>query len=572
MGTRVSPLRRRDAIKKGLCRETADGNLQLTLEHKRDILLNNIYGVDLDAQAVEVAQLSLYLKLLEEETAATVQPKLAGLREQLLPNLNKNIVHGNSLIDYDIMDGQLFEDRELRKLNPMNFASTFPQVFANGGFDAIVGNPPYVRIQGFPQEQIRYFSTKYQASTGNFDIYVNFIERGLSLITPDGKVGQIVPNKFFKTDYGEGLRHHLTTQKAIEEIVDFGAEQVFNATIYTCLLFLSHDSNQEFLFATSLADQESLIDLRFETYSSNRFNGSAWLLVNDAKRNVLEKINQGSSRLLDLPADMSRGSSSGRDDVFMLDTDSTVVENEITRVPIFATDFNRYTFSPKGQWKIIFPYEINGNSFKCLDENDLRKRFPNAYSYLVANKAELLKRKQFNEWFAYSAPRNLNLHERASIFVPLLANRGLFSLVPTEYQGKLCPMASGGFTIALGESSDLLPQYVLGLLNSTLLFWMLENMSNVFRGGWITCTKQYFGELPIRTIDFTNPTEKAMHDKMVELVEKMIDGKKKLSAARTDADRALYERFCENLDRQIDDLVYQLYDITPEERKIIEGN
>ena len=188
-GARVPSRRRAAAIKAGLCRETAEGNLQLTLTHKRDILLNNIYGVDLDAQAVEVAQLSLYLKLLEEETTATAQQYLAGFREQLLPNLNKNIVHGNSLIDYDIMDGQLFDSRDLKKLNPMSFQSTFPEVFRPkseppavaggltqdseppntvsdvainsdlsnarlqppaiaggsdlGGFDAIVGNPPY---------------------------------------------------------------------------------------------------------------------------------------------------------------------------------------------------------------------------------------------------------------------------------------------------------------------------------------------------------------------------------------------------------------------------------------------
>ncbi len=119
--------RRTDSIKRGFCRETPDGRLQLTLEHKRDILLNNVYGVDLDAQAVEVAQLPLNLKLLEPlnlkllEEENAVQPKLGGFREQLLPNLNKNIVHGNSLIDFDITDGQLFDSRDLKKLNPDEF-------------------------------------------------------------------------------------------------------------------------------------------------------------------------------------------------------------------------------------------------------------------------------------------------------------------------------------------------------------------------------------------------------------------------------------------------------------------
>ncbi len=602
VGTRVSPLRRREAIKKGLCRETSDGTLQLTLEHKRDILLNNIYGVDLDAQAVEVAHLSLYLKLLEEETAATVQPKLAGLREQLLPNLNKNIVHGNSLIDYDIMDGQLFSSPpvlggvaaasadgvvsgksasepgavatgllDFKKLNPMSFQSTFPEVFATGGFDAIVGNPPYIRIQGFPAEQIRYFTTKFQAATGNFDIYVNFIERAYGLLNEKGMLGEIVPNKFFKTDYGIGLRSFVAKNHSLSRIVDFGSSQVFDATTYTCLFFLTKELNDSFEYSTSEASAESLESLSFGSFTSEDFDNTSWVFANSQMRSIFEKLGVRSRRLLDVPAKMSRGSSSGNDDIFMVSSLDDRIEDNITRIPVFATDFSRYSFSPKNEWKIIFPYAFIDQQPEVLDEDTMRVSFPKAHSYLNENKELLLKRKQLKEWYGYSAPRNLTLHEHASIVVPLLANRGSFALIPNEFHGRLCPMASGGFTISLSSESGLQAEYLLGLLNSTLLFWKLQNESNIFRGGWITCTKQYFGELPIRTIDFNNPTDKVAHDTMVGLVEKMIAAKKSLATARTDADRQFYERFSENLDRQIDELVYKLYDITPEERKIIEG-
>ncbi|HQU93932.1 MAG TPA: N-6 DNA methylase, partial [Pyrinomonadaceae bacterium] len=194
--------RRAEALKAGLVRE-ADGNLQLTLEHKRDILLNNIYGVDLDAQAVEVAQLSLYLKLLEEETAATVQPKLAGLREQLLPSLGKNIVHGNSLIDYDIMDGLGFDAFEHRKLYPMSFEQTFPKVFADGGFDAIVGNPPYDVLEKDRGEEstphsvlsryVRQKPTYSDALGGKLNLFRFFIVRSTMLTRENGYTGLIVP-------------------------------------------------------------------------------------------------------------------------------------------------------------------------------------------------------------------------------------------------------------------------------------------------------------------------------------------------------------------------------------------
>lgn len=561
--------RRDRAVKDGLCRETIDGTLQLTIQYKRDILLNNIYGVDLDAQAVEVAQLSLYLKLLEEETTATKQQFLAGFREQLLPNLNKNIVHGNSLVDYDIMDGMLFDTPHLKQLNPMNFKSSFPEIVDKGGFDAIVGNPPYIRIQGFPKEQIKYFSKNYLSSTGNFDIYVNFIERAFNLLKPVGLLGEIIPNKFIKTDYGIGLRRFISDNKCLSQIVDFGSDQVFEATTYTCLLFLSKAKEENFDYALSKANQDALVGLNRLNISTERLKESAWILTDNSTSELLEKIEANSSCLLELPAEMSRGSSSGDDKIFILDFDDDSVEEEITRIPLFATDFTRYAFNQNKKWKIIFPYEINGDKAELLSEEKLQTSFPKTYKYLSANRLNLEKRKQFKTWFSYSAPRNLVLHDSAQMVVPLLANRGLFTLLPEHLKGKLCPMASGGFTITLDKNCKLKPEYVLALLNSKLLFWKLENMSNVFRGGWITCTKQYLGALPIRTINFSNPLEIKAHDQIVEVAGKLLEAKKLLANAHTDKDKQFYEHLCNSLDWQIDDLIYNLYNLSEKDQKII---
>ncbi len=125
-------------------------------------------------------------------------------------------------------------------------------------------------------------------------------------------------------------------------------------------------------------------------------------------------------------------------------------------------------------------------------------------------------------------------------------------------------MASGGFTITLGSECSLRPEYLLGLLNSCLLFWKLRQMSNIFRRGWITCTKQYFGELPIAI------PSKSRHDEMVSKVEAMLEAKKHLEAAKTDKDKTYYENKCASLDRQIDRIVYDLYGLTEEEIKLAE--
>jgi type I restriction-modification system DNA methylase subunit len=550
-------------VRKGDCIER-EGKLYLSLRKKREILLNNIYGVDIDAQAVEVAQLSLYLKLLQDETTSSARAHQLEFHETLLPSLNKNIVCGNSIIGTDILEGQLFPGDEERKLNPMNYEDAFPEVMKGGGFDAIMGNPPYVRIQGFPRQQIDYLTRHYRSATGNCDLYVSFVERSYTLLKPGGTVGYIVPNKFLKTNYGVGLRDLIASEKALSKLINFGASQVFDATTYTCLLFLQKAAHDSFRYAEAEAKPEGLSVLKFVVQPSSSLRREAWLFADEATANLVKKLSVNSKRLLDLPADMSRGSSTGDDEVFVV-ASSAKLEKEVLRIPLFATDFNRYTFSPNAKWRIIFPYELGPDDLRLLTERELKQKFPNAYAYLRSKQPLLKKRKQFAEWFAYSAPRNLSLHDRAQIAVPLLADRGLFALIPEETRGRLCPMASGGFTITLGPDCPLRAEYVLALLNSRLLFWQLRQMSNVFRGGWITCTKQYFGELPIAQPD------KARHDEILQKVEAMLEAKNQLAKAKTDKDKTYYENKCASLDRQIDRLVYDLYGLSEPEIAIVEG-
>jgi hypothetical protein len=220
--------------------------------------------------------------------------------------------------------------------------------------------------------------------------------------------------------------------------------------------------------------------------------------------------------------------------------------------------------------EIIFPYICDKDRYRLYTERELKSQFPKAYAHLHDNQTALKARKQYKEWFGYSAPRNLDLHDRAQIAVPLLADEGLCTLVPDRMRGRLCPMASGGFTITLSGECELRPEYVLGLLNSKLLFWRLRAMSNLFRGGWITCTKQYFGELPIRVIDFSDRTEKTCHDRLVELVERMFALQRKQSATRTPQEKTTLDRQIAATDAQIDRLVYDLYGLTDDEIKIVE--
>jgi hypothetical protein len=297
----------------------------------------------------------------------------------------------------------------------------------------------------------------------------------------------------------------------------------------------------------------------------------AWGFENAQKCDLRRKLRVAGPRLLDLPAEMSRGSSSGDDDVFMI-TPGTDIEPAALRVPLFATDFSRFSFVPKAEWKIIYPYERGESGVRLIPSSKLAASCPKTFAHLKAFAAKLRERKQAGEWFGYSAARNLELHERAQIAVPLLANRGSCALIPNEWRGKLCPMASGGFTVTLSTECPYRPEYILGLLNSRLLFWELEQVSNLFRGGWITCTKQYFGELPIRALDLRNAGQKTKHDRMVQLVEMMMKSKVQMLTVKTESARTYLEDKCAGLDRQINQLTYDIYGLTPGEVALVEAS
>jgi SAM-dependent methyltransferase len=553
------------------------GQWRLTIEEKKRILTTHIFGVDIDPQAVEVSKLSLLLKVLEGENEQSVVRQLQFFRERALPNLANNIQCGNSLIAPQQLVGDLLSQAdEMQRANAFDWKQHFPAAMKAGGFDCVIGNPPYIRIQTMkdwaPLEVEIYKTIYHSARRGNYDIYLVFIERGLQLLQAAGRLGFIVPNKFFRTDYGEGIRRVLSGLRCVDRIVDFGHHQVFSATTYTCLLFLEMDRASSFQYAASEASPESIQGLRFSKRSSKTLTADAWTFEPAETASIVAKLQVRATRLLDLPATVSRGSSSGDDDVFMFERGTVQIEDGVVRTPVFASDFGRYWFAPSGKWDIIFPYALDDGEYRLMQEREFKGQFPRAYAYLRGKEQALRRRKQFKEWYAYSAPRNLLLHDEAQIAVPLLADKGLFARIPERLRSQLCPMASGGFTIAISKECRMKPEFVLGLLNSKLLFWRLRRMSNVFRGGWITCTKQYFAELPIHDIDFAEKADEARHDRIVSLVDSMVAVRNQLAAARSVAQKAVLQRQIDSTDREIDRLVYDLYDLTAEEAELVEAD
>jgi hypothetical protein len=224
--------------------EGAGGEWQLTSAKKKDVLLNNIYGVDIDPQAVEVTKLSLLLKVLEGETNESINSQLTFFKERALPDLDNNIKCGNSLIGSDFYnDGQigLLDEEEQYRVNAFDWEEEFPQIMKKARFDVVLGNPPYIRMETF-KDLKTYLKSRYASHDERSDLYSYFVERGHRLLRTGGRFGMIVSNKFLRAKYGTPLREFLNRHSAIERIVDFAGLPVFpGATVRTVVLITRRD-------------------------------------------------------------------------------------------------------------------------------------------------------------------------------------------------------------------------------------------------------------------------------------------------------------------------------------------
>ncbi|MBA2732182.1 MAG: Eco57I restriction-modification methylase domain-containing protein [Acidobacteria bacterium] len=586
------PKNRRKAIKAGGI-ESADGGIRLSLNQRKDILLNNIYGVDLDAQAVEVAQLSLFLKLLEDETTASAKGFQLEFRETMLPSLDKNVVHGNSLIGWDISSG-LFGDEEERKLFPMDFEEAFPAVMRGGGFDAIVGNPPYIRIQTLQETtplSVDYFKKNYAAaSKGNYDIYVVFIERALRLLNESGRVGYIVPHKFFTAQYGAPIRKVLSEGKHLSHVVHFGDAQIFKgATTYTCLLFADRAARAEMRLVRAKdlsawqetnAGDEGII-------STANITANEWNFTIGKGAGLFEKLSKTPTKLGDV-ADIFVGLQTSADDVFIMNLvkegkdslrlyskslgSERTFEKRFVFPVVSGTDVKRYADLPERQY-ILFPYEVTDEKVKLVDFKTLATASPQTAAYLSENKKQLEDREKGkfkdSNWYRFGRSQNLGIQERVKLCVPRLVE-ALFAAYDETGKHFLDNVDVGGITLK-PDFQEQGFKYFLALLNSKLLRWYFPSVSAPFRGGWLSANRQFLSQLPIRTINFSDKTDRARHDRMVALVEQMLAAKRSFQQAQTDRDKHFYENKCAALDRQIDTLVYELYELTAKEIAIVEG-
>ena len=579
--------------------ESGDGSWHLTFDEKRRILVNHIRGVDIDVNAVEVAQFSLFLKLIENEGDLALKDYVRRSKNPVLPDLSSNIQCGNSLIglsDWNSLYSSMRED-QYKIINPFDWEEAFPNEIENGGFDVIVGNPPYIRIQkmvAYTPQEVDYYSdlcSPYSvAHVEYFDKYALFLERYLALTKNQGRVGVIIPHKFMSIVSGNALRKLLTEKPILEEIIHFGAEQVFGRGIsnYTCVLIINKTECEQ----VRVEHVDCLEKWRYDNQGdvtikhSDKFGEEPWSFDEDKVQLLFSRVRDESPSRLDEIANIGVGVQTSADKIYIIqgtpDNDNFIsvshdekewsIERAILRPCLHRSHFEAFENLKANTW-IIFPYEIesvpNGRlRARLLQPDELASNYPGAWAYLNAHRSVLEDRgisggaATERQWYQYGRSQSLTRFEQPKIVMPVLSLEARYA-----YDDGNVLFTGGGngpyYMIKARNNAPVSTLYLLGILNHPLCEAMIRSHTSVFRGGYYSHGKQFIKDLPIPI-----PSESTV--KAIEKqVKKVMAAVNALETARTSHDRDRSMRKVKSVRNELELEVNAVFGIFPDDLSTI---
>ncbi|MBL7986974.1 MAG: N-6 DNA methylase [Chlorobi bacterium] len=524
----------------------ADDGWRLTTAEKRRILLNNIYGVDIDRQAVEVTKLSLLLKVLEGESDETLGRQMALVHQRVLPDLGNNIKCGNSLISSDFYDTPANADLDLetrKRINAFDWEHEFPEIMKGGGFDAVIGNPPWIDIKGLPNIDVKYYFAKFSTVANRMNIYAVFIEKSIHLLNREGILGFITPSSFLTQSSYFKLRVKLLDH-GIREIIKM-PDNVFKRVIAECaVLILAHGALDEAARISIFSPNQSLVAIdRTMAQVNNLVFQDQW--------------NEDSEKIFNLH----------------LSSIKNELINKIVTISNPLSSFCEFCLglTPYDKYKGHTEYQIKNRVFHS------NTRLDNSYKPLIKGADiqrfiisdggdEYIK---YGEWLG--APREKRFFIERRIVVRQIVSGNPLRIY-AGYTSKELYNTQIGFNILLREERPESLLFILGVVNSWLMSWFhrekyLDPNKQTFQKILIQDAKN----LPIKSVNLIDKGDSSLHDKIVMNVEKIIDVISQTAKAKTPQDKKFLQRQIEQTDRKIDQLVYELYGLSEEEIAIVEG-
>ena len=456
----------------------------------KTILENNLYGVDLNRESVEITKLALWLK--------------TAVKNRKLNNLSDHIKCGNSLIDDEAIVG-----KELA----FNWEKRFPAIMNAGGFDVVVGNPPYVRIQNLKHDEIDWFKKHKRTAYQRIDISLLFFELGFNLINNNGILSYISSSQWMSTEYGIKLREFFS-KGYIFEIVDFGSLPVFDsADTYPAIFLINKTINSNIMYKKIA----STLELSLETIKNkkNIVTNSSILKENTwsfDSFNLYKHLKNSGTNFVEFNSigNPYYGIITGCDEAFIV-TDKIIKENQLEANII-------YPFAYKGeevfkhsdikpQNSIIYPYEKINSKTQLIPEKEMKNNYPNIYKYLSKHKDKLIARKDSRRIFA--GDNNWYAHVRAGTIDLINSEKLLFKGISkdstvgylkkeTAFSGANCPAV-----ILNGSTLDI--RTLIALLNSKVISFYLIQVCPKKLGGYSRFNTNNISTIPIVTPEDQQP-------------------------------------------------------------------
>ncbi len=540
---------------------------RLTSAVKKQILLNNIFGVDIDTQAVEVAKLSLLIKCLEGETPASVKEQNQLIKERVLPTLDHNVLDGNSLISHDFYENSLFlTPIEKRKINTFDWKQGFPAVIKQGGFDFVIGNPPYFSLDTLPTEQKDYLEKKFaDFATRQSNIYFFFMAMAHKLLKTNGILSMINERYYFNSKNALSFRKFMQTHYQIQEIVDFKNIQIFEGvnTLTVINTFVKSDTPQPIQVMQfgeelrAIPDKKLLGNTIATTYTlnPNSLHPANWSFSNQAHRNLQEKL--ANFPVLSQLVEMGQGITSGLNEVFIVDEKilkTNKLEKELLQKYVKTRDIQPYHISHRNLYLIL------------TLQDTLIDKYPKTKKYLEQFYDRLVQRFEFKNgqgtWYSVSVPRNLHLFQTAKekILTPLYAKGNKFAYDTCQDHQNFYTLTDT-FILVKKEEVPLALKFILGILNSKFMNFYNTLVGKLKRDGYYEYSRNTLSQLPIPPIDFNNKKEKNLHDKIVQYVEKVLVLKTEHHTAQLPTEKQRIDRETLYFLEKIDELVLELYGV-----------
>jgi len=556
---------------------TPEGNL--TTSEKKRILLNNFYGVDIDVNAVEVTKLSLLLKCMEGETDASIANQLSLFHERVLPTLDNNIKDGNSLVDTDFYDSQLDFGFE-KKIKPFNWQKAFPEVFnrnkeepedelkiiaqkakqhaskalqyvseleeklntvhdptnkvsSNGGFDVVIGNPPYLGGREWKEENgnvYDYFIGKYKVAEYQFDIYALFWEAGIKLLKNYGLIGYITPNTWLNNQSNKKLRTYILKNTSIKEIVDYSKIKVFDqATVLPIVTILENHTNKN--NTTEIFEPVENGFIMTQSVNQEIWNDGDLSIINiNLSQNDLllrDKIEEGTLPLEKL-ALIKFGIK-----IYETGKGKPLQKATFPKDRVYESDFM-----------------IDGTYRQYLEGKDI-----NPYS--ITYKSRWLK---YGENLA--APRDPILFEGERILVRRIVGKTLISAYTNR------DYVTSQLLQIVKPFDQSMSKFLLGIINSNLMAFYFRKKYNRQDKTFPEIRIYELASLPIKQVD---ERQKPLQNDIVKLVDQLLQLNEEKSEAKLPSKVSQIESKIDYCESRINEIVYQLYELTEEEIKIVEG-